>query len=304
MKFFDHPNKWFMAKFDRHEPIIQDHTGMNIAKTCKRKYFYRIVLGFTPRQEKYQTVFDFGTAYHKLKEVLRRTGNIGEAIQAASRLPILSPSPVKKFHYLTKAALMKAAHVANEQWEKDQEQKKIKLIPDMIEQPLNVQLPDGSFVGGRLDAGVEWMGQIWDEDDKTSSKDEEGFASQKAVDDQTTRYIYMLTKLHGDDIGGIIFNVLHHNYTEKNGLKMWLNKVTFQRTDRQLKEWEREQIHFNKELALARESDIWVKEEHNCAWCPFMWVCKQSNEAAQMAKLESDFKLQPWDFEKVEQGGE
>jgi hypothetical protein len=188
---------------------------------------------------------------------------------------------------------MKSLATDYENWEKEKSQGKIKVL--YIEQVLNTVLPDGSIVAGRIDQGIEWSGQIWDRDWKTSSKPKMIFADQKDPDDQATRYIYILSKLHGRLIGGVVFDVIYN--TKTVGPESYTHLV--QRTPKQLEQWEKEQIHLNKQLKLNRDSDVWPMREGKCSFCEYKWVCRQSNEAAQVAKLESDFVKNPWDFTKV-----
>lgn len=293
MEYIPHPNKSFMAKFDRVEPILQDSTGMKTFKECDRKYFYRIVLGFAPRKEQYQTNLDWGSVRHKFREVLEQTQSLSEAMKAAMAVKIEPDAQKKYLFMLDKRRLLEMLNLDFEKWEQEKAQGKIKVL--YIEQPINVQLPDGTFSAGRIDQGVEWAGQIWDRDFKTSSKDITLFAKQKDPDDQATRYIYMLSKLHGKLIGGIIFDVIQNTDTIKS--KPYNHLVT--KTQSQLNQWEKEQVQINRQLAVNRQEDLWPMKEHNCAWCPFTWVCRMPNETAQMAKLESDYVKRPWDLTKV-----
>lgn len=305
MTYIEYPDKRFMVKFDRYEPTIMDSTAAVLRDDCKRKYFYRLVLGRTPRIHENQTVFDFGTAYHKYKEILRRTGDFKGAIEEALKIPIHTPSPKPKFAYLTKGFLMKAAYVAYEQWEKEQEQGKIKLISNMTEQALNVQMPDGTFIGGRLDAAIKWAGMNIPEDDKTSSKNLDIFNAEKSLDDQTTRYIYIFSEITKEPIGTVMFNVLFHaqeGKKEDKKDKISVVRTPANRTPAQLKSWERDEIFKNAELQVNRDKDHWPMESgYKCNFCEYKFVCRQNTELGQIAKLESDFVVKPWEFMKTEQ---
>jgi len=68
MEIIKPPKQIFMAGIERREPASRDHTAVISAKTCLRKYFYEMVLGFTDKIT--PQFFKFGTAYHKFREVL------------------------------------------------------------------------------------------------------------------------------------------------------------------------------------------------------------------------------------------
>src|SRR5882672_9328169 len=153
MKLFDHPNKKFMSRFERYEPFIQDYTQMNTLDACDRKYFYRMVLGRAPKRTNFQVVLDFGKAYHKFREVLERSSqsglnemsSLGAGIEAALSVELDVPPRGSKFEYLDKAKLLAACKVAFIWWQQEKKQGTKKVIA--IEQPFNVMLPDGSFIG-------------------------------------------------------------------------------------------------------------------------------------------------------------
>lgn len=295
--------KRFMAKFERYEPKLQDHSAMIIAKNCYRKYFYRIVLGRVPYVDPNQTVLDFGSAGHKFYEVLELTyqkeGNqeiaFGTALKAALAYPIAVPNTGSKWEYLDRQRLTETLMACFKYWQEEKKRKAIEVLA--VEQPLNVALPDGNFTSGRMDQLVKWNGLLWDRDFKFTSKDRDTFAKGIEPNDQATRYIYMGTKLHGAEFRGVIFQTIINLKTKKPEIA----SVLSERTPAQLAQWEKEQVVLNRTLNVLREEDTWPMQEHNCAWCPYANVCRRANEASQMAALEQNFKLSPWDHTKVGQ---
>lgn len=312
MKLVDHPNKRFMAKFNRYEPYLQDHTATQYLRECDRKYFYRIVLGRDVVKQTYQTVLDWGSKYHKFREVLQKTnGDLQAAMSQALAMPLTVPeigTPAYKFAYLNQERFMRSIALAYQHWETDQEQKKIQVIS--VEEPINVELPDGSFTSGRPDQMVMWNGALWVLDYKTTSKEKAYFQNERNPNDQTTRYIYMPSKLHSKPIGGIIYDVLF-NINEPENPRASTKKKSYgpeiyrhieTRTPKELQEWEDGAIHLNKQLNLNRELDQWPKRESKqCSFCNYKFVCRKSNELAQMAELESSFVVRPWDHSNVNQ---
>lgn len=295
MILLPHPNKNFMAKFDRYETIYQDHSAMDYLKKCDRQYFYRIVLGRVPQMQKNQTVLDFGTAYHKFKEVLERTKDIKDAIGAAKNVKIQEPELGSKWEFLTGSRLMKVMAIAYQAWEREKQLGKIEVID--VEMFWNVMLSDGTYVAGRMDQLVKWGGQIWNRDWKTSTKQITYFQSGTEPNDQVDRYNFGGSNLISAPLGGTIFDVMYHTKT----VEPTITPVLATRTKSQIETWVKEQIHINTHLKSNRELDIWPKRETSCYMCDYKSVCRKPTEASQMAELESRFKLSPWDCTTTEQ---
>lgn len=314
MKTVHYPIKKYMARFERYEPLLQDHTAMDIYDTCDHKYFMRIVLGRVPPHSNTQNLLDAGSHYHKFREILERTwydpvtqtGNkdIEEAQYAAfkyllsNKVTVTPAAPNSKYAYMDKASLILCCKEAFAYWVKEKEQDKIRVVS--IEQPFNIQLTDGSFTAGRADQIIDWD-NYWGRDFKFTGKNPENFKRTIDPDDQTTRYIFSESELLQTRLEGIVFEALHHSFTQKEGLKIHIEKHLSSRTDSQLKRWLDDKIFLNEQLAHNREKDHWPMRTNNCNYCDFIRVCKKSNEQAMMTELETYFKLQPWDHEKVEQ---
>lgn len=297
----DHPNKRFLPTLERVEPFIQDHTATIGAMNCMRKYFYRFVLGRVSKSSKNQIYFDFGGAYHKFREE-RKTIGFKEAFLRASevKLPIVEEKH-NGFH-LNRDRLLKSCMVAHDYAENEKKQGKIEVIA--IEQPFNVEIGEGVFIGGRADEIVKWNGRLWGRDFKTTTKDINFFSRGLDPNDQILRYIVGESKLHfgeatneGKWIEGILIEVMQNLKSKPPTIY----PIPVSRTTWQIQKWMEEQIWFNKVLKLAREEDIWMMQPHNCGWCDYHIVCKQPNERGMVQKLKDDYKFSPWDYTNVEQ---
>lgn len=287
------PKRTFLPNLDRSEPLMHDHTSMITAMNCWRKYFYRFVLGRVPHSQYYQLIFDFGSAYHKFRELLETKDYItamGYILQV--KLP---PPPNQKWEFLDHKRLIASCQKAYEYVKKEKENGRIKVVA--VEQPFNLEMPDGSFIGGRADQIVEWNGKLWGRDFKTTSKTETEFAKGFDPNDQVMRYTYAESKLHGAQVQGILIEGLHNSKTK--GPYIFVQPQS--RSSWQLKQWETEQIMHHKLLSVCREEDIWPMNPHNCGFCDYAKACRASSEPALEAILKTDFKYQPWDHNKVDQ---
>lgn len=288
------PKKRFMAKYQRCEPVIRDHTSVITAKTCLRKYFLQIVLGFRPRQTK--EYFAFGSAYHHFREVLAQSNDLTKSL--ASVLAYWKkhgkdPVPDTQYDFLTGGRLLLSCNVAYQHVQKEKKTGQFEVIG--VEQPFQVMLKDGkTAIGGRADQIVRWNGKLWGRDFKTSSKMGKFYDRTLEPNNQFTLYTLGETKLHGERVLGQLVEVLYN--TKKEGPK--IVPLTTQRTAEQLDKYEDDLIWFeNSILAKCREDDTYPMEESNCPFCPFHSVCKQPTEGAMMAQLEQYFTQIPWNYE-------
>ncbi len=295
METIPHPNKQFMKKYDRHEPLIKDHTAIIAAKTCFRKFFYQIVIGKIPKDD--AIYFSWGSAYHKFREVLELTKDpthaIAEGLKVWFSKQGADPPVGHKFEFMTRARLLKSFIVATKHWELEKKQKRIEVVA--VEQTFNIQLPDGTFNGGRADQIIRIQGQLWGRDFKTTSKEGKFYQRTLEPNDQFTRYTYSEGQLAGERIHGQIVEVLYNS--AKSGPE--ITPYITARSEYQINQWEKEAIFFNKMLDLCREEDIWPMEEVGCPFCPYHSVCKMPSEAGMMAKLDAEYITRPWDHTNI-----
>jgi len=300
----------------RFDPPTDDSTSMKLANDCLRKYFLRIILGRVPPTSKYQTVFDFGSAYHKFREVLEieytfnkltQAQAFEKAILAIKDMP-LTPG-VGKYEFYTRGRLMETCMSAFAWWQKEKADNNIEVIA--VEQPFSLEMPDGRFISGRADQIIKWKGRIWGRDFKTTSKEFKYFEATLDPNDQPTRYIFAESKLHFGDtaiadgklISGIIFEVIQNtaDTKSKKGHHGTIQNAIVSKNHYQMKVWMKEQLFMNRVLKMAKEEDTYPMQSHNCSFCDYHMVCKKPSEASMEYELKANYKLSPWDPTKVEQ---
>jgi len=284
--------KKFLTKYERYEPKVRDHTSIITAKTCLRKYFLQVVLGWRPK--KTPEYFAFGSAYHKFREVLDKTESKELAIKAMMEYWSkhgTEPVVGTKWDFLTGGRLLQSCMTAYAHWEKERRSGQIKVIA--VEQFFQVALSDNkTFIGGRADQIVRWNGKLWGRDFKTSSKMGQFYQRTLEPNNQFTLYTLAESKLSGERVIGQLVEVMYNTKTE--GPKVVPLMTT--RTEDQLNRWEQEIIFFERILAMCREEDMYPMEESQCPFCPFHSVCKSPTEGAMMAQLEANFTQVPWDY--------
>lgn len=307
MEIHKHDNPRFMVNFPRNEPVLIDSTALTTFMTCPRKYFYRIVLGFTPKET--PPYFSFGAAYHKFREILTRSSqdivdgkqrSAGEAFLIALEAALTyakkhhkDPKVGTSFDFLTTERLKLSCIKAYEVWLK--ERKLGQIIVLEAEQPFVLQLSDGRWITGRCDELISWSGSLWARDFKTSSKTGPWYERGLEPNDQFTRYTYATSKLSGRRVKGMVVEVLYN--TKKEGPKFEVYMTG--RTPGQLEVWEREHSWWADVIDKSRKEDCWPMNPKSCTMCEFHNVCKTTTESAQMSKLRADFKVDPWDASKA-----
>lgn len=306
----------FFANLPRFEPETDDSTSMKAANDCLRKYFYRFILGRVPPKSKYQTVFDFGSAIHKFREVLEveytfnklsKAEAFEKALLAVKDMP-LTPG-VGKYEFYNRQRLLESCTKSFNWWDNEKTKGQIEVLA--VEQPFSILMPNGRYISGRADQIIKWNGKIWGRDFKTTSKELKYFEATLDPNDQPIRYIFAESKLHfgedaienGKQIQGIIFEVLQNtaDTKTKKGKHGEIANITITKNNYQLKKWLQEQEFMGKVLKMAKEEDIWPMQSHNCSFCDYHSVCKKPSEASMEYELKANFKLSPWDPTKVEQ---
>lgn len=308
--------KRFMARYDRYEPVVLDHTARKEWKTCPRKYFFVIVLGRVSLQN--NIVLTWGSAYHKFRELLERYYGIGherpprfdqeKANKAYAQATMEAVAYFKKnaeaqpvgskWDFMTPERLIKSCITAFKHWQREKLQGAVEVIA--VEQPFSVQISDGSFISGTADQIIRWLGKIWGRDFKTTSKDTEFVKRNLEPSDQFTGYTLGESLLAGESIQGQFVEYLYNaKPTKKDEKGPEITETQTSRTAWQLKEFEADLILTRKMMAIAREEDRYPMHEISCPFCIFHSVCRQPTEGAMMAQLEANFVVRPWDNARI-----
>jgi len=296
-----------------------DSTAVTTYMQCPRKYFYRMVLGYSADVQ--MPYFAFGSAYHLFREVLERaymadplesnwTDYILAALDAASKYcdKHLKPvdDPKNKWAFMTKDRLIKSCVFAANHWKAEKKSGRITVLS--IEQPFQIALPDGRIIAGRADQVINLSGKIWGRDFKTSSTQGNYYVNSLNPNDQFTRYTYAENKLVGWDesdindrpkVEGQMIEVLFNAKTVGPTLETY----PAQRTRSELLMWLKEQEVWHKQMQINRDTDVWPMNTKSCTFCEFRKVCDLPNETSQMSQLKRNYKHSPWDCTRSEGDG-
>lgn len=306
MEYSPVPTRQFMSKYDRVEPLILDATAITEYKDCPRRYFFKIVLGFTPKET--AVYFTFGTAYHKFREELELTKDFMSGVRRALAYwdKVQGDDPVvgtSKFDFMTRLRLLQSMKVGFDHWTKEKANGNIEVLS--VEQPFNVELTPGSGhrTSGRFDQIIRWNGKVWGRDFKTTSKPLAFYDRGITPNDQFTRYTYAESLLAGERVQGQLIEVLYNSAGTKKAKGTdggpIIKPFVASRTDFELQDWLEDELFLRESLQRSREADRWPKNEKSCTFCIFHSTCKLGTEAAQMNKLNAEFEIREWDNTKV-----
>jgi hypothetical protein len=315
MLIHDIPKRKFLPQLERSEPLIKDHTATQYFRDCKRKYFYAMVAGRRPKSSEMQNIWDWGSGVHKFIEEYSMHFDYDKAVAAA--IPVSGflnknrlPMP-KKWEHLDSSRFEETMIALAKFF--DQEKKDGYIHTESVEAPFNLELPDGSVIGGRMDAVLRFSGgQVWVRDHKTSTKPAMWFIKGLDPNDQATRYVYAMSRMLGwnskdqqvsKKANGLEYLLISNEANLVKGKrKPQISRHPITKSNEQLVNWERQQMFRHIDMALHREHDEWPMEEGSqCQWCDYVSVCRAPTEENMRQRLQSDFLHQPWDHQTVEQ---
>jgi hypothetical protein len=274
----------------RQEPSTKDSTAVSTFKECKRKYFYRMVLGRSKPEGEWTSVFAWGSAVHKFLEHLYAGDDVATSTQEG--LKIFRAPTHRNFEFQTKERLMQTFIKLFKFYTEEKSRRNVEVIG--VEQPFNVIFPDGNVVGGRFDQIIKWNGRIWLRDWKTTSKRIDWWRKALEPNDQATRYIFGMSCLQfGQDkngyptkvIDGVLFTAIQNMKTNEAHIEA----APSSRNLWQLKKWMDDQMHIHGEMDRCRDADIWPMNEKACFMCEYKEVCNAPSEAAMEGMLKTHF---------------
>jgi hypothetical protein len=179
---------------------IWDNSTISCFQTCRRKYYYQYVRHLRPKIK--GTPLIFGGAIHDALDCYYKNSNKEEGAVEAVKL-------------------FKGAYSTPEGDELRTVENGMKLLAWYFtkykHEPFTVcGKPEEGFVfpigdilyGGRLDLPVEWDGQLWIMEHKTTTRLGTGYFDQFELDKQPTGYIIALEEYSGRKCAGCIINAM------------------------------------------------------------------------------------------------
>lgn len=316
-------------KCKRVEPLILDSSAYLEAKQCFRLFFYKIVLGYRPKNS--ATVLTWGSAYHKFRELLeigyveaKKKGlsneyNVAapfvtaynEALKYWDKEQGADPNPDEYFGFMTRARLSNSLEYAYKHWVREKQLALTEVLA--TEQLFNVELiKNGVRRSGKNDQLIMRDGNLWVRDFKTTTLDLEYYGRTLEPNDQFTGYTIAAGELSGEPIKGLVVEVLFNKKYHKTGRGKSetgpiIQEYTTKRSEEQIETWKGEQKVFEKMLDICRNEDVWPMMDNarvNCKFCPYHKVCSFDNNDAAEYNLRNFYTFQEHDHTKFGESSE
>jgi PD-(D/E)XK nuclease superfamily protein len=319
----------FFPKCERIEPLILDSSAYLEAKQCFRLFFYKIVLGYRPKNS--PTVLTWGSAYHKFREHVeigyleaKKKGlsneyNVSEPFQKAyleamrywDKEQGKDPNPDEYFGFMTRNRLHETLIYAYKYWIREKQLGRIEVLA--TEQLFNIEIVKGGVRrSGKKDQLIMRDNELWVRDFKTTTQDLEYYQRSLEPNDQFTGYTVAGGELSGAPIKGLVvevmFNKKHHKTDRgKKETGPLIKEFTTTRTEEQLEQWKKEQNVLEKMIQLCREEDVWPMMDNarvNCKFCPYHRVCCLPNNDSAEYNLRNHYDFIPHDHTKFGESSE
>lgn len=320
----------FFKKCERVEPLILDSSAYLEFKKCPRLFFYKIVLGYRPKNS--ATHLNWGTAYHKFREVLdieykiARSSSqganneycISAPFTAAYKAAMLiwlklqpnDPNPDEYFGFMTRSRLHESLMYAYKHWVREKQLARTEILA--TEQLFNIIVRGKVRRSGKCDQLILRDGEFWVRDFKTTTKDTEQFQRTLEPNDQFTGYTIAGGALSGEKIKGVVVEVLfnkknHKTSKGKTDTGPTIYEFTTIRTDEQLERWKVEQEIVEQQIDLCRINDVWPQYDNsltNCTFCPYHRPCSMANDEAAEYNLRNFYDFNPHDHTKFGESSE
>jgi hypothetical protein len=217
-----------------------DTSVLQTWQRCPRKAYLQYWLNRSPGGKNYS--IGFGLAYHTFREELEKLwmgsgedwGVLGELYEAALALALdgWEDPPIEHSKmFLTRQRLTDSCVQGFELFCAEKRNKVFNVLE--VEQGFQLPLPSGRIFGGRFDQILEWNGQLWVRDFKTTSRMGASYARMFDPNDQMTCYTWAASQLSGRKVQGVIIQVIYN--TKHKGPEH--HQFISARSEAQIEEW-------------------------------------------------------------------
>jgi hypothetical protein len=289
--------------------LAWDSTSMGELKLCPRKYYYRILYGYTPRE--LSVHLKFGLGFHSATEhydhARARGENHDAGVRAAIRRaleftwdfkmgrPWLSSDPNKNRQTLVRTIAWYYEQFAHDPLETVilATGKPAVELSFMVELPFKAQETGESFFyGGHLDRVALMGGSAYIVDKKTTKHTlNKQYFDGYSPDNQFSGYMFGGAVGFGLKLQGIICDAAQVAV----GFTRFQREV-IHRTKEQLEEWVRDLGMWLRVAEFYAKTNYWPQNDKNCSMyggCPFRSVCGKT-PGARPEWLRAGFERQVW----------
>lgn len=281
-----------------------DSTSLGWFKSCPRLYYYHMVEGWRSRGESVH--LRFGIHYHhglERYDHLRAEGQshddsthqvVRELLEATYDRDESGGRPWESGHHLkTRETLIRSVIWYVEQF-RDDPAKTIILASGKpaVELSFRLQIADNFVISGHLDRVVEYQGQNYVMDRKTSSSTISSYYFDRySPDNQMSLYTFAAAAIYKAPVHGVIIDAVQIAV----GFSRFARGMVY-RTNDQSQEWLDEAMVWIGQAAVYAQRNQWPMNDkscHNYGGCVFREVCA-SDARIRRNILETKFVREPW----------
>lgn len=302
------------ASFSKKNPFLQlgwDSTSLGLLKECPRKYFYSIIMGWTPRMESVH--LRFGLLYHAALERYdhaKAQGADHEAAVIAATRYCLEATTTRgalgvKFwnsddHNKNRFTLVRTVVWYLEHFKADPAKtiilangKPAVELSFRFELGWKFNTGEDAILCGHLDRLVEFSDDIWVLDRKTTKNTIDfNFFKKFNPDNQMTLYTLASKVVYATPVKGIIIDGAQIAVSFSRFLR-----GTTTRHEAELDEWLDETNYWIHQAEYFAERGKWPKNDKSCnnyGGCPFREVCAKS-PLVRDKWMENSYMQRTWD---------
>ena len=285
--------------FDNGYQFAWDSTSLGALKTCPRKYLYQIILGFSPRSMSFH--LRFGILYHKALENYDKVSGTHDERVVKSILSIApdlcepdgscwdTGDTGKSVPNLLRSVIWYLDHFKNDA------AKTIILANGQpaVELSFRFNLTTDILLCGHLDRVVEFTGQTWVMDRKTT-KGALGsyYMAQFNPNNQMTLYSAASRIVLNNAARGVIIDAAQILVSETR-----FSRGFTERSEDDIEEFFTETKFYLNQAVHFTETKLWPKNDQACGnygGCPFREVCAAPARMRETI-LRSNFVSNFWD---------
>lgn len=272
-----------------------DNTALADFMVCPKKYQYGYVL-HRRREGPPPPAISYGSVWHRAMEVHYRTGGNMEAVIAAMREAWEPHDRPDDHRTLERAQREYLNYVAKYNLPGVEEAKTVGFPEQpMVEIAVELTWPGARHpYAGKIDRIIEWHGNYYVEDHKTTSQMGSNYFQQFELSNQMMGYAWLAQLVSGKPIAGVRINA--HAIYKAQSSKFERHVVSFSRE--RLEEWAENYNGWVERIEYSAKLNDWPRNFNACAgkygMCQYAGVCSSSPRIRDQV-LTMDFAERPWD---------
>ncbi|NIN68868.1 MAG: hypothetical protein GTO63_30115 [Anaerolineae bacterium] len=271
-----------------------DNSMTSCANWCWRLCYQEYILARRPASPGFG--LQYGRAWHKMHEVLHKSGSMSAALDVADEI---IPEAIDD-KYGRSRSRIKEAFIAQINYFESLD-KRFEVV--CVEQAAEAHCPEGAECvyqwggcnlqhGGKADRLVRYQNKLWLIDYKTSTRKDPSFADKMVMNPQFLGYAWIYSHLMGEKVWGTI---VRRTISNKSNFEPepYINVIS----DGQIKQWIRNQQELQVEIKRRFEQHAfdmggWPTNPEGC-WrygkCEYFSVCTTPDEASRLKQLAAEF---------------